>query len=77
MHDLNTIRFINAYAADVEQSKARGERWADRTWPSDAPAVHRPRRLTEPLASEKAVARRKALSASAIKRLTWSLPEWA
>lgn len=77
MHDLNTIRFINAYAAEAERSKARGDRWADITWPSDAPAIYRSCRLSELFASKKAVARRKALAASAIKRLTWSLSEWA
>lgn len=41
MNDLQTINFVNAYAAEVERLKegdSAGAELARRTWPSDAPA---------------------------------------
>lgn len=51
MHDLNTIQYLNNYAADVELLKAKdgpGGELAQRTWPSDAPAISRRRQLSSP-----------------------------
>lgn len=77
MRDLATIRYENAYAADVEEQKAgrigaTSAVIAAQVWPSDAPAI--PRHLNtlkqrDPeLYREKAYLRRLALFKGALRR---------
>jgi hypothetical protein len=71
MHDLNTIQYLNHYAAEVERLKANdgpGGELAQRTWPSDAPAISRRRQLSPEDKALKSWNRRLALLRSAQKR---------